>query len=309
MQLIRYLNDISNHSPCIVTIGNFDGLHIGHQQLLQQLLQQAKDYNLISVVISFSPSPQEFFGVKNAQITSFREKFNILKAQNIDKYLIINFDEEFANISAEDFVNDILVKKLNIKHLVVGNDFCFGKNRLGNVELLTKFAKLHNFKISIIDNVYYTNTRVSSSNIRNALKNGNIDYANAMLGRKFTMGAKVIHGNKKGQEIGFPTINMAIKRKISPILGILAVLVKIKNQQYQGVASIGFRPILNGKKVILEVFIFDFNKSVYGEYAEVEFLYKIRDEQNFTSFASLQKKITEDVTIAKKYFKHHKSDL
>ncbi len=303
MRLIRHLNDIKNHRPCVATIGNFDGIHIGHQKLLQQLLQLAKYDNLVSVVMSFNPSPKEFFGAKNSQITSFREKFNILAEQNINQYLIINFNKKFANISAEDFINNILLKKLNIKHLVVGNDFCFGKNRLGNVELLTKFAKLHNFKISIVDNIYHNNNRISSSNIRQALKNANIDYANAMLGRKFTMGSKIIHGSKKGKEIGFPTINIAIKRKISPILGIFAVLVMIKNQQYQGVASIGFRPILNGKKVILEVFIFHFNKLVYGEYAIVEFLYKIRDEQNFTSFDKLRQKIIKDIVIAKKYFK------
>lgn len=302
MKLIRHLESINNHQQCAITIGNFDGVHRGHQALLKQLITKAKADNLLTVVISFKPSPKEFFGKKQAQITSFNEKFKLLQAQGIDEYLLLNFNEDFANITAENFIVNILIKKLNVKYIVIGDDFRFGKNRTGNITLLQLFAYKNNFTIDVLNALNDNNTRISSSNIRLELAKGNFNTVNNMLGRQFTISAKVIHGNKKGKEIGYPTINIPIKRKISPILGIFAVFVIINNTRYQGVASIGFRPIINGNKVILEVFIFNFDKTIYGKYAKVEFCYKIRNEENFINFEQLKLKIAEDVIIAKEYF-------
>ncbi len=302
MELIRGLVNLSNLSGCVVTIGNFDGLHLGHQKIIKNLVDKAKELSLPSVVISFKPTPQQFFGAKQALISSFRQKHTILDSLGVDKHLLIEFNQNFSKISAQDFVVDILLEKLKTQYLLIGDDFRFGANRTGDFAMLENFAKKHNFLVENTNSIEFNNVRISSSQIREHLKHGEFGRAKSMLGRGFNICGKIIHGKQLGRTIDFPTINISIKRETSPVLGVFAVTVVIDKSRYQGVANIGSRPTVNGKGVLLEVYIFNFNKDVYGKTADVVFEKKIRDEEKFDSFDELKQQIKLDANNAKDYF-------
>lgn len=303
MQLIRGLKNLTKHSGSVVTIGNFDGVHMGHQKIISELVSKANFLNLPSILISFAPTPQCFFGQARATLTNFKEKHALLSQSGLDKHLIIHFNQDFSQLSAETFIKKILLDQLNVKHCLVGDDFRFGKKRQGDFKLLCKYGKIHNFSVQDTPSVMQDNERVSSSKIRSLLQQGKFDQAQRMLGRAFSISGKIIHGQKKGRTIGFPTINIPIKREISPVLGVFAVTVKIQNDIYQGVCNIGKRPTVNGQNTLLEVFIFNFDQQVYDQQAQVIFKKKIRNEKKFDSFEQLKQQIDQDVLDAKLYFK------
>lgn len=303
MNLIRGLHNLKPQQGTVVTIGNFDGVHTGHQKIIAHLIEKSKEMGLPSVLISFIPTPHSFFNRPQASLSSFKEKHHLLSELGLDTHLIIHFNPDFAALTAPDFVQKILLDKLNIKHCLIGDDFRFGKNRTGDFALLQNLAKTHHFTVEKIPSILCDNHhRISSSNIRTYLNQGKLHLATQMLGREFSITGKIIHGLKNGRKIGFPTINLPIKRKISPIHGIFAVTVEIEGKTHRGVCNIGNRPIIGGKKTLLEVFLFDFNRTIYGLKAKTTFKHKIRDEVNFDDFETLKQQIKCDVDSAKNYF-------
>jgi len=310
MQLIRGLHNlIQPISASVVTIGNFDGIHLGHQHVLQQLKTAADQHNLPSTVIIFEPQPIEFFAPGKApkRLSRFREKLAYLKSTQIDNLLCLKFTRDLAELYAEDFVQQILVERLNTRHLVIGDDFRFGKNRSGDFQFLQNCGDQYGFAVEHSDTLLIDSARVSSTRIRECIQNDDFEQAAKLLGRPYTLSGKVSHGQKLGRKLGFPTINIKMGDKTLIVKGIFAVLVKgIDNRVLQGVASIGTRPTVNGVDTILEVFILDFNQDVYGYCVDVEFLHKIRDEQKFESLDILRAHIAQDTNKAKLYFEQLK---
>ncbi len=302
MKIIRGLQNLTQYTGSVVTIGNFDGVHLGHQQIISQLIKKAKQLSLPAVLISFSPTPQRFFSHEKATLSNFKEKQRLLSALSLDVHLIVHFNQTFAQLTAPDFVQKVLLDKLNMQHCLIGDDFHFGKGRQGDFALLQTLSKTKGFTVEKTPSIHHNNIRISSSVIRSLLAQGKLQSAAAMLGRAFSITGTVAHGLKNGRTIDFPTINIPIKRKISPVHGIFAVTVELDGTSYQGVCSIGNRPIIGGKKTLLEVFLFDFNREVYGLEIKTTFKHKIREEENFDDFTALKKQIKIDVSNAKKYF-------
>ena len=302
MNIIRGLHNLTNLSGSVVTIGNFDGVHIGHQQIISRLVAQAKTLNLPSVLISFSPTPQSFFGREQARLTSFKQKHQQLEKLGLDIHLIITFNQQFSKLSADDFIQKILLEKLGMRFCLIGDDFRFGSKRTGDFKLLQSFAQRHAFKVENTPSVLCHSQRVSSTQIRTFLAQGDLSQAAQMLGRDFAICGKIVHGKQLGRTIDFPTINIPIKRNLSPVLGVFAVQVQLLGKSFNGVCNIGKRPTVNGENTLLEVFLFGFKQTVYGEIANVIFKQQIREEQKFDSFEQLKERIKLDVEIAKDYF-------
>ena len=306
MQLIRGLHNLTQPlPPSAVTIGNFDGIHLGHQQVLKQLKTIADKGALCSTVIIFEPQPIEFFAPDKApkRLSRFHEKIAYLKSQKIDYLLCLKFDQSFSELSSEQFVEDLLVNRLSTHHLVIGDDFRFGKNRSGDFESLKGYGKQYNFKVDNTETLLFDDVRVSSTRIRDCIQNDDFTLATALLGRPYSLSGKVSHGQKLGRQLGFPTINIKMGSKTLIVKGIFAVMVKgIDNRVLQGVASLGTRPTVNGVDSILEVYILDFNQDVYGYSVEVDFLHRIRDEKKFNSLEELTVNIKQDIVLAKQYF-------
>ena len=306
MQLIRGLHNLTRPlPPCAVTIGNFDGIHLGHQHLLEQLKVAARDRKLPTAVVIFEPQPIEFFAPDKApkRLSRFREKLNYLKSQEIDYLLCLKFNQKLSDLEATDFVKTILIEGLNTQHLVIGDDFRFGKNRLGDFVLLRECGRKYGFDVENSDTLLIHGHRVSSTRIRASIQDDDFEQAEELLGRPYSLSGKVSHGKKLGRELGFPTINIKMGDKTLIVKGIFAVRVKgIDNRVLRGVASIGTRPTVNGVDTILEVYILDFNQDVYGYCVEVEFLHKIRDEEKFDSLEELSAHIEDDINKALQYF-------
>ncbi len=304
MELIRGIHNIRDaHRGCVLTIGNFDGVHLGHQAVLKQLVDQAKKMALPSVVMLFEPQPREFFTplAAPARLTPFRDKYQQLKKLGVERVLVIHFNQTFSALSAYDFVHRLLVDKLGVKFLIVGDDFCFGAKRQGNFTFLQAQAEKANFTVVSTESFILSKKRVSSTIIRQTLMAGELDLATALLGRPFSMSGRVRHGNKLGRTIGFPTANIALKRAVSPVLGVYVVRVAgiEKNSWLGGVANVGTRPTVDGEHQQLEVHLFDIDKNIYGQYLEVQFLYKLRDEMKFNSLDALIAQIHLDAQAAR----------
>ena len=306
MKLIRGLYNLARPlRASAVTIGNFDGVHRGHQLVIEQLQRIARATGLPTVVIIFEPQPIEFFAPARApkRLARFREKIAYLKAQQIDYLLCLHFDETLAELSAEDFVQRILVDNLNTRHLVIGDDFHFGKNRVGNFDFLQHNSERFGFSVDETETLMHGGSRVSSTRVRECIGNEDFSGAAELLGRPYSLSGRIAHGKKLGRELGYPTINIKMGDKTLIVKGIFAVQVKgIDNRPLQGVASIGTRPTVNGTDTILEVYILDFNRDVYGHRVVVEFLHKIRNEEKFDSLEELSAHIAQDTEKAKAFF-------
>ena len=306
MELIRGLHNLKSLSGCVLTIGNFDGVHVGHQEILKKLVKKAKELGLPSLVISFSVTPETFFGRPKARINNFRDKHLLLESLGVDKHLLIRFNKSFSELKAADFVNKVLVEKTGVRYCLVGDDFRFGKGREGDFSMLKQMSLEHNFELQKINGVSIEGLRVSSSEIRNMLSKGDFKSAEIFLGRPFSISGKVAHGDQIGRTIGFPTANIGIKRKLSPVLGVYSVNIVHNSNTYAGVCNVGRRPTLGGTKTLLEVFIFDFDQEIYSEYVKVIFRQKCRDEIKFGSFDELKEQIQKDVEKSKFFFKAKK---
>ncbi|MEF3076550.1 bifunctional riboflavin kinase/FAD synthetase [Methylobacter sp. Wu1] len=307
MRLIRGLSHLEPlENGCVLTIGNFDGLHLGHRAVIDNLATRGRALGLPVIVMIFEPQPLEYFLGKNApsRLMRLREKVIQFLKLPVDDLLILRFNQQIANCDAEQFISDILIKKLNVKHLVVGDDFHFGKDRRGNFALLKKKGQAFGFEVEDTGSYYVDGQRVSSTLIRDALGAGDLVKAERLLGRCYSVCGRVAHGDKRGRTIGYPTANIRMFRKNTPVVGVYAVtMTGIDGQEFEGVANVGTRPTVDGgSKVILETHLFDFNKEIYGRYVEVHFKRKIRDEMRFRSLDELKAQIVKDVADTKKIF-------
>lgn len=306
MELIRGLQNIRpKHHGCVATIGNFDGVHLGHQAVLGQLAEKAAELCLPTTLITFEPQPMEYFMPDKvpARLTRFREKMLALQRYSVDRVCCLSFNDKLAKLTAEDFIEQVLVEKLGVKYLVVGDDFRFGMNRAGNFEMLVNAGKQYGFQVVSMHTFEIDAERVSSTRIRKALEKGDMSEAEKLLGRRYRMSGRVAHGEKLGRELGFPTANIHLHRQASAIQGIFVVEVfGLDDEPLQGVASVGTRPTVNETKALLEVFLLDFDQDIYGRHIQVSFLKKLRDEEKFNSLDELKEKIQWDVEQAQAYF-------
>jgi len=296
----------SADTPIALTIGNFDGIHRGHQAMLSRLIEAADDLALPPAVLTFDPPPREFFARESAppRLSSLRAKLERFAAHGVARTYVARFDGRLAALPPEPFIEDVLVRRLGARWLLVGEDFRFGKGRAGDLSTLRRVART--VSIEAMRTVAVDGERASSTAVRAALATGNIAHAQALLGRAFVISGRVAHGAKLGRTLGFPTANIRLERK-PPLAGVYAVRVHgLGGAARAGVASIGVRPTVSASGVpLLEVFIFDFDETIYGRRVGVEFLHKLRDEERYGDLAALTRQIEHDVAQAQEFFSGH----
>ena len=307
MQVIRGLHNLrSEHRGCVATIGNFDGVHLGHQAVFRHLREQAEALGLPTTVVTFEPQPMEFFSRESApaRLTRLREKLQALKEAEIDRVVLLEFGAKLASMEAGEFVQRLLVEGLDVRYLFVGDDFRFGKGRSGDMDMLRAVGKEHDFAVENMNSFVVGEERVSSTLIREALAKGELEAASHYLGRPYRICGRVAHGDERGRSIGFPTANINLHRKVSPLHGVYAVRVGgLGKELLLGVANIGNRPTVEGDtRHLLEVYLFDFNRSIYGAHLDVEFCKKLRDEKKFDNFEQLMHQIEQDAVAARNFF-------
>lgn len=305
-ELIRELYNLTQrHTGCVVTIGNFDGVHRGHLQVLNFLKQIAAQLALPSLVIIFEPQPLEFFIPHTAppRLTRWQEKFFLLAQAKIDKVLVIRFTAWLAALRAKQFVTDILHDRLGVRQMVIGEDFKFGHAKEGDVALLQTLGQELEMAVTIVPPLKINGKRISSTGIRQLLAEGNLEQAETLLGGPYFMIGRIVYGNQLGRQLGFPTANIYLHRTATPLVGIYAVrLYGIDAKILPGVAYIGTRPTIHGTRTVLEVHLFNFDKNIYGKKVRVEFCKKIRDDKKFASLELLKQQISHDVKEARNYF-------
>lgn len=307
MKLIR---DVHNLKPddkgCVATIGNFDGLHLGHQKIIERTIEQARQLDIPALLITFEPLPQEYFSGNQApaRLLRLREKLMLLESYEIDRVLCLRFNHALASLPAQTFVEEILIKKLGVRWLIVGDDFRFGYERQGNLALLKKMGRTLGFTVESTSTVLVADERVGSSRVRVALSQGNLELAEQLLGRPYSICGRVIHGDKRGRKLGFPTANIPLRRKVIPLRGVFAVEVHgIGTEKLPAVANIGKRPTVHGRNYLLEIHLLHAHYELYGRFLRVDILHKIRDEQHFDSLEELQLQIDKDVNTAQEFFR------
>ena len=308
MRLIRNeINIRAEHFGCVATIGNFDGVHLGHMDLIDRLGRLATQYRMPTTVILFEPQPAEFFlkdGLPN-RLTRLREKIRLLESCGIDQLLVLKFDDRLAAYSAVEFVDKILIGKLGVKALVVGDDFRFGKGRDGDYSLLSELAESRKFSLERAPAFSVEGERVSSTLVRDRLRDGDIGGAERILGHSYFIEGRVAQGHKRGREWGFPTANINLEKFRTPLSGIFAARVLgLARKKLRAVAYIGSRPIIDDPRFVLEVHLFDFNTDCYGKLIRVEFVERIRDDMNFESFERMAEQIEKDCLAAKRILKN-----
>ncbi len=308
MELIRGLHNLRpRHKPCVLTIGAFDGVHIGHQRVLQGLLDKSRELKLPSTIIVLEPLPREYFAPAEAppRLMSFGEKFVALRRLGLDRILRVRFTKALSEVGARDFIEDIFVKKLGVKYMVVGDDLRFGHDREGDFDLLTELGGLHGFQVEDSKTFKIEGERVSSTRIRAALQDDQFDLAERLLGKPYEITGKVVYGMQAGRTLGAPTANLELHRYRAALSGVYAVEVRGIDADglYLGVANVGTRPTMGDLvKAILEVHILNFSGSLYGKTIHVRFRKKLRDEQKFPNLDELKAQIHKDIAIAKEYF-------
>jgi riboflavin kinase/FMN adenylyltransferase len=309
MEFIRGLHNLKpRHRGCVATIGNFDGVHLGHQAVIGQLAEKAQALRLPTAAILFEPQPQEFFQPDAAppRLTRLREKLQALRRYSVDRVLCLRFDARFAALSAEEFILRVLVEGLAVRYLVVGDDFRFGARRRGDFAMLEEAGRRHGFQVVNMHAVTVDGERVSSTRVRAALAAADLDAAEKLLGRPYRMCGRVAHGARRGRALGVPTANIHLHRRTAPVNGVFAVEVfGLKREPLAGVANIGTRPTVDGTRTLLEVHLLDFDENIYGAYLQVNFLRKLREEKRFESLDELRRWIARDVEDARAFFKHY----
>ncbi|WP_374242959.1 bifunctional riboflavin kinase/FAD synthetase [Zoogloea sp.] len=305
MQVFRGIPERAEHG-CVLTIGNFDGVHRGHQALLAKLTDKAHATGLPSAVLTFEPHPREFFAHDNRprRLTSLREKIQLLASRGVDRLYIARFNTRFAALTAEQFIEDVLIHGLGVRHLLIGDDFCFGKGRVGNFTMLNAAGQQAGFTVEAMHTLVHEGERVSSSAVRAALLEGDMPHAARLLGRPYSISGRVMHGDKIGRTIGFPTANIQLKHRSPPLMGIYTVSVDgLADKPWPGVASVGVRPTINDAgRPSLEVHLFDWAGDCYDAHLRVNFLVKQRDEERYDNLADLTAQIARDADQARAYF-------
>src|SRR5471032_822592 len=306
MELIRGIHNIrARHHVCVLTIGNFDGVHRGHQGLIEQLKLEGQRLGLPVMVMIFEPPRLELFDDDKApaRLTSLRVKANYLAACAVDYMLCVRFDPRFAANIAQAFVAQLLVEKLGVKFLTVGDDFRFGAGRLGDFSLLQKAGAEYGFEVISTQTFREGENRISSTAIGDALRDDNLPLAANLLGHPFSISGRVVHGDKLGRTIGFPTANVPLKRVVSPVRGVYAVdVLGLGPEPLHGIANIGIRPTVGGARKQLEVHLLDTTMDLYGRHIDVVLRAKLRNEQRFASLDALKQQIANDEVTAREYF-------
>jgi riboflavin kinase/FMN adenylyltransferase len=309
MELIRGLHNVrSRHQGCVLTIGNFDGVHLGHQQLLQEVTRRASERQLKAGAMFFEPQPREFFaqGERPSRLTRFRDKTCRLAEYKLDWLLCVPFNQKLRQLSAQQFVQQILIEQLQVGHLVIGDDFRFGCDRQGDFEFLINSGEQFGFTVQDSQTIQKDAQRVSSTRIRELLEQDDIGGASQLLGWPYSISGRVVHGAKLGRQIGVPTANLALAGMPSPLTGVFCVSVCWESGKGQmkvnGVANLGQKPTVNGLQPSLEVHLLDFDQDLYGQHLEVQFLQKLRPVQKFADLEQLKQQIHLDIAQARAYF-------
>jgi riboflavin kinase / FMN adenylyltransferase len=304
-------------SPSVLTIGNFDGVHLGHRALLGALVDAGRKLGLPPAVLTFEPHPREFFDPANAprRLVTLREKLELLDENGVEVVMVARFNAEFAKLSADAFVEDVLVRGLKAQHIMIGDDFRYGARRAGGFSHLQHMGQRHGFTVEAMHSVLLDGERVSSSGVRAALDVGDMDLAARLLGRPYAFDGRVVHGDKRGRQLGFPTANIRIKHNPLPMTGVFAVEVRRQDRRTGlpatpgdeapvlfGVANLGVRPTVEGTRPLLEIHIFDFAGNLYGAHLNVRFRKKIREEMKFPGLDALTAQIAQDALAARAFF-------
>ncbi|HEY0846282.1 MAG TPA: bifunctional riboflavin kinase/FAD synthetase [Noviherbaspirillum sp.] len=316
MKVFRGLPNAASRAPCALTIGNFDGVHRGHQALLARVREAATNLGVEAAVMTFEPHPREFFArlagdlsKAPTRIANLRDKLQSLDNAGVDRVIVEHFNAHFASMPPQDFIEKVLVQGLHVKWLMVGEDFCFGARRAGNVAMLMEAGKQFGFQVEAMPTVTNAGSRISSSAVREALSKGDFPLAQQLLGHPYGISGHVIHGKKLGRTIGFPTLNLRIAHKRPALSGIFVVQVHgLADQPLPGVASLGVRPTVEDSgRVLLETYVFDYNEPCYGKVVRVEFLKKLRDEAKFVDLPTLTAAIESDAQQARDFFKEREA--
>tara|TARA_R110002074_G_scaffold105391_4_gene227622 strand:+ start:680 stop:1615 length:936 start_codon:yes stop_codon:yes gene_type:complete len=304
LKIIQSISNFNSLEKTVVTIGTFDGIHIGHQKILKDLIEAAKKENKKSVLLTFFPHPRMVLQkeVTIQLLNTIEEKASLLEKMGLDYLIIHPFSKEFSRLTALDFVRDILVNQLNTSRLIIGYDHHFGKNREGNIHQLKEYSSLYDFNVEEIPAQDIDNVSVSSTKIRNALQEGSLKTANNYLGYNYMLNGTVVNGKSLGGKIGFPTANLEVKEtyKLIPKTGVYIIKIVIDNVLFYGMMNIGFRPTVSGKDQTIEAHLFNFNKDLYGKNLRLELLYFLREEKKFDSIDDLivQLKLDKENSIA-----------
>lgn len=304
MKIVREFENYTENTPKVLSLGMFDGVHFGHISIINLLKSVAQENNLETAILTFWPHPRKVFNPNDEikLLNTLNEKLNLLENANLDVVFLKSFDENFRNLTGEEFVRQILIEKLNVKHIIIGHDHVFGKNKSGNFELLQKLSKELDFVVQQLDAVKEGEFNISSTKIRNCLANGNIIGANKMLGYHYSVSGKVIDGKKLGRTIGYPTANIEVDElKLLPKKGAYIVEVYVKNKFYKGMLSIGTNPTVNGDKLTVEVYILDFNEDIYGDEITVKFRDFLHEEIKFESLEKLIERLDEDKKLTENF--------
>ncbi|MDR3086574.1 MAG: bifunctional riboflavin kinase/FAD synthetase [Azoarcus sp.] len=308
MQFFRGFHN-SDGLPCVLTIGNFDGLHLGHQALLRLLADRARARGLPASVLTFEPHPREYFspGEAPARLTSLREKVLLLADNGVERAHMQRFDTHFAQLGAAEFIDTVLVRGLNARHLLIGDDFRFGDRRAGDFAMLQAAGRKHGFEVEAMPTLAVAGERASSSAVRKALEAGDLDHAARLLGRPYSLAGRVAHGEKIGRRLGFPTLNIPFRHRRPAISGVFTVALEgLEARCLQGVANIGWRPTAGtALQPRLEVHLLDWAGTCYGAPVRVHFLYKLREECRFPSLDALKAQIGRDIPAARDWFSLH----
>lgn len=302
MTLIRGINNLKkSHGPSVVSIGNYDGVHLGHQHVINTLLDHSRDLAVRSTVITFEPLAKEFFRPQSVpRLTTIEDRAELLFGLGVDQVLCIDFNAPFASFAPCEFVEEVLLNGLGVKHLCVGDDFRFGKDRAGDFSLLERLGGQYGFDVTAHETFELLGGRVSSGRVRDALRDGRFDLAELFLGRPYVINGKVSKGQQLGRTIGFPTANIVLPEMLMPINGVFAVKVRLSEVgDVEGVANIGSRPTVDGKENRLEVHLFDFEGDLYNQMISVRFIKKIRNEHKFDNFDELKRQIQMDAGLAR----------
>ena len=305
MKIYKDLKEYRASKPLALSLGMFDGVHLGHKSILKKLNEIAISKNLESAVLTFWPHPRLVFNPEFdlKLLNNYAEKVHFLEKNSVQNLFLQNFDEEFRNLSGEEFVKQVLLEKLNVQHLIIGYDHTFGKDKSGDFSLLKRMSLEHGFVVEQLEAIQLEHTNISSTKIRNALQNGEILKANDMLGYSYPISGKVIHGKKIGRTIGFPTANLEINpHKLLPKKGAYIVEVQIGEKLLHGMASIGTNPTVNGTEITLEVYILDFNKDIYDQNITLYFRDFLHEEIKFSTLENLVVKLKEDEVLTRAFF-------
>jgi riboflavin kinase/FMN adenylyltransferase len=302
MQVVRDLNNLPER-PCraVLTIGNFDGVHLGHREIFRRVVDRARELKGTAAVVTFEPHPLHMLAPEKAplRLNTPAEKVRLLTASCIDLLVVLNFNQQLAEMSAEAFVRDLLVDKLGVKHLIIGYDYAFGRNREGNASFLEEKSREYGFTLEVLEPVQVSQQVHSSTAIREILKDGRVADAVNVLGRNYTLDGVVVHGDGRGRKLGFPTANLSTEKELLPCDGVYVVKVKWRDRYFDGVINIGHRPTFSGGETTLEIHLLDFQGDLYAERLRIYFVDRLRGEQKFASVDALQEAVLQDIERAR----------